>query len=1006
MEDRYEFIEREDESISSGETEILLDQEDQWQKLYQADDSHGFRQWDTEQIFDDPEPFMNAVKEIHVIPDYYFVLNYLMVRVKLALSNENRKGFFKYLEAGNFPDSHFLVNLSEECQELLRTDCADGQKIFSDLDFDTIWLQLVWKMDAIFRKNGNEDPIDWIGFFRGIVTNFTFDYLKQIAFGMHMSLSDYDVFLRKVLRRTYINFYDREEIFIYLVLKYADQMGIPQYFAAYRTLKTLYSSQAVEETENNEEPEILRAFEEYLLEPDAFKGSEIEKREMEQLARKEKSENPTIYIRSKMDYLICHLEENFFEQADQNLLLYLKQVEKKYRKLSNQEIQRTAILRFQKLWEELKDKMGKSEDFRRRLQEDRNGAGGTAHGLDENGIFQAELMVHYPPGKDLILPAGTEFRTTSMIESVSGSAEAIFQTREEQVLPKADQDYVLIHVKALQENNPLKIKGVKFNEFVSDEFLENLRKRGETVTEIEPEEEALKKVIRKIHVGSKLRFTSKENKLNRGILELECAIGTYIPAGTIFSFRIHDFTFSYETVEPETNEEYEKANLRRYEVRLTPRISWDEASFMEEKGEPLSLLEPLDGVSAVTQKGFNLYYGGKVLVSAEREATLTLDMRFTLNGHGSTIFQPKQETVLSKKKDRFQASVSLIPSSFTPLKKGTFIPSGSNLQVIPPPGGELPKGLLRAYTGRSNMLALFQEGREHLLTLLCTKECHIPENTVFRYEYGGYSYDFILEETFSRSTFLSAKVSAKWINQKEFEERLFDLYDGNEPGDPISRDFIRSNAVFQSSCTDLAHVYMPKRITLTYNRSDRKRSFEYQMGNTFLMRQIYNLPDLFAGGIDYYVGFPDMGEDFFLNTGYFKQTKITQGVLNKLLNNGNADQAPSGQRSLSLSEDRLRNLLLTLKFIDYVWFDLGLFSNGNSFQKSMESKRQQVNYKYRVSDFITESADEELLRCGMMPFSIVSFPYDRFLALLLQSDDPGGLFQTIWSPNDFRKEEF
>lgn len=206
--------------VTSGETRQLEELTGDWKSLYEEKEevSQWYRGgtvpehpsetfWTYEQVFENPGPFFDAVSRQRVIPRYKYVINYLLIHCMVPMSRKHRKAYWDFLEEARL---------------------------------EQIPAMLSGKVKRRFEENGfSLRPADktWELYFSKLIKQFQYGYLRDLALGFHMEIQDLDVFLNKVLKRSRMNFYEKEEAFLYLVLKCG---GDRRYFDAFGCLKELY----------------------------------------------------------------------------------------------------------------------------------------------------------------------------------------------------------------------------------------------------------------------------------------------------------------------------------------------------------------------------------------------------------------------------------------------------------------------------------------------------------------------------------------------------------------------------------------------------------------------------------------------------------------------------------------------------------------------------------------------------------------------------------------------
>lgn len=813
-------------TISSGETEQLEQLQEEWFKLYQEDNNIDlYTRWSYDQVMENPAPFLEEIRKLKVIPAYRYVVNYLMMRWMPAIGEADRKGLIRYLEAGDL--------LKQERGSSAQR--AGGEPVSkSGLEsYAGIYQALVRRLDQSFRENGYQEAVDWNTFFRELVEGFDYEKLKFLALGVHMPVNDFEIFLCKVLRRAHINFYDRDEVLLYLTLEYGDDLGYGRYFDAYRRLCEGYPAVSKEQA--------AALLEEYPPEED----------------------NWTEAVRNQLTALD---KDGLFEGRNEEINRFFQENACRKQRLDNREFARTAANEFYSLWEELKERLDDSGEITRMLKEDK-----LLKKEQGRERFVRTMTIQYDPEKTLSLSRGTRFTCRTLVRAADGEDTAVFAATKDEILPAAETEVVEVRVRALlseEEFEGMFERGLKKvlkkkAQFVSGELLKNEH------VEIEAEEATPGSGISSIDVGEKVRFAQAAGKKNEGVLAVRCKVGTFFPRGTRFHFVLAGYTFTYESIED--------ANTAVFRIPVRPLTRWGDGQ------------------------------------SKSRTGNLCAKKHMPLKVRGG---------------------------------------EGDGLQ-----------GFLLAETGKSGSLGLFWEGQpENFIQVTGEKTLRIPRGTVFVYEYEGQEYEFACMEETDKKPFAEADIEVEWLNVQEFQKTAD--ASGTGSADTKGVEFIASDTEFEAELKHIYRAYTRKRAALYPGREDMASEQELQSSVSAVLRYIYTVEKGKEGNRTHYEGFPEYGEDFFLNTKIFKDTRITWSLLS----------------SLTGDEERLRNLILTLEFLKFVWDDDVYGDNANML----------------IADFETE-ADREMIACGFQPFYRRGYPYDGFLALLLNCDEPLALFQAIWS---------
>lgn len=506
--------------IFSGETELLKQVQSEWYRLYEADEGTQEedipQRWSYEQVLEEPKIFLDAVKQIKNIPAYRYVINYLLLKTGLKVEKSVQRDFADFIAERKF---------------------YDASQVSDKSDVQELWQVLSFRLDSLYSQNGYRGNMDWIGFFSELVESFSYDFLKRLALGVHMPLEDFEIFLTKVLKRSNINFYDRDEIFVYLTLKYADSCGYGAYYQAYERLCELYP------------------IKEDIIEP-PWPGW--------------KDHLSTGRLRNELQARVSRIGSSVFEETNAELEDYLAYVAW----LQSSKISRTAKERFHILWNGLKERWEESGELTEIIRSEREKRK-NAEGTD---VFCRELTVVYDSTEECVLPAGTEFMAKTLKASIKGDNTAIFRLPQEQVLPAVSTKSVEVKVRALMPEaeftsakeilsakKVLQIFGKRVPQFMKEAYFEKLEKKNLSIREgnqkkkkRKPEiafsrmkacAKKMEKDIEDIKIQSGLLFSENSDKKNVGILQVECKKGTNFPKGTQFYFKLEEVEFRYESLE-------------------------------------------------------------------------------------------------------------------------------------------------------------------------------------------------------------------------------------------------------------------------------------------------------------------------------------------------------------------------------------------------------------------------------------------------------------------------
>lgn len=236
------------ELLTTGETEILTQRQDEFYRLFsqideELDDLEAVWEYDTD-TFDVNEAkqlFFDKVGEIHSIPPYKYILKYLFLHYRLAINKEYETGFWNYLENDTWTIGR-KISADEvmSFREKLIRAYEENISLYMDEDYQMLLSVLVYYLQIEYQCNGIKREIKWTKYLKKMLFHFEVKYLNELALALHMEYPIYRVFRKKVLKHSEMNFYDRESIFLYLVLKYGNVCGMYRFFDAYQMLNELY----------------------------------------------------------------------------------------------------------------------------------------------------------------------------------------------------------------------------------------------------------------------------------------------------------------------------------------------------------------------------------------------------------------------------------------------------------------------------------------------------------------------------------------------------------------------------------------------------------------------------------------------------------------------------------------------------------------------------------------------------------------------------------------------
>lgn len=522
--------------LTSGETEGLEQLQDEWISLYndKNDLSISSNRWDYESVMENPEPFLQEVAKLKVVPRYKYVLNYLLVKMKLGIGRENLKRLYDYLENEDFPVPEELTREEErEFYERMQFERADDVPVMDTETLRVLWKILSKRTNELFVQNGYKKRGPWEKYFCKMITDFDFQKLTDMAWGLKMPLMDFNIFLNKVLKRSALNVYNRDEVLIYITIKYCNEQGCNSYFDAYKQLEKLYPEMTEYNSKMNEdESEII---------------CDID-------------DEDTASLRKELDSIL-NKQDTLIDEAIPELEEYFKTVGYLNKKLKQKKRARFSEKRFRELWDNIYDEIqGELGRYEESIQEEKQES--DTEKEDDNKT-ERTITVEYPAGKDVFLRKGLTLYCDTKVASVEGEKRTSFYLTEDVTLPAKTWCEQVVDVKAISPQSKLedlkKTKWAKDSKFASKYVTEKCDVQGTFY--ICANDEKLRGSIRQIQKGENLVFVAPDMKKTPGKLILTCEFGTCIPKGTLFAFDLEGVTFEYETMEAVTCSQFAETDI-------------------------------------------------------------------------------------------------------------------------------------------------------------------------------------------------------------------------------------------------------------------------------------------------------------------------------------------------------------------------------------------------------------------------------------------------------------
>ena len=530
-----------DLGVHSGETQELNIAYECFENLYQdeevTEDAAAGNLWDdtmTHWESDDLEgsgdarPFFDNMKSIRYVPASSFILSYLAFKNSFPVSRDDlnrlnafaeefsskyaseteaaKRKEFKKIMTGRLPVTK--TGEPEPVESLLR-ELAERVRLrmtfFKELDNIT--------------KNGK-----WTEYFRGMLFSFDFSYLRDIAFAFDMDSQQFDVFLNKVLRRTWTNYFNREEILTHIVLQYSDSV---QYTAdRFQLYNDLCDKYKVRKTKAGH--------------PEAF-----EKVKSEDAASKMVQEK----VESMLTKIDLSGEDVFGYSPELHDILDWVYDRRKVLKRSAERVFNDELRKLlDKLSVEIKEQLSnKAEDVK-------DGA--------DSGQKCSPLTMKYFAASDCVIRKGQRLIGNSNIRENGLAVEVIYETTEDVHLTAERRKKISVRVDPI--TNPL-LNADSSAKNVKEKHVEGLFRLDSLPSsspryEVTDQYSSAEPLKLEVHPGNALHFTADE-KAKKGTIDIICAPGTVIYKGTVLSFTYKGRAYQYRVRKDESAEFYSTVQL-------------------------------------------------------------------------------------------------------------------------------------------------------------------------------------------------------------------------------------------------------------------------------------------------------------------------------------------------------------------------------------------------------------------------------------------------------------
>lgn len=364
----YELVKEETLLSSDGETQDFAKMQSQFNMML-GEDAINYNPIDEKvdvwcfEILHEKEDakkkLFDKVDKIEEIPVYRHMLMFLLLNHKLAIGEDNMKGLWNYLEKNSKKlkiKTVYSVGEETAFREKLKRDIDQSPCEFDNKMYDMLLAILANNVKEAYVKNGYGGDFTSEKFVRLILKPSEGD-IHNLALAYQMDYTFLRVFRKKILKKSGINFFDRNQILLSFVIKYSRSCGEYKYFEALKKLEEKYPKTKAEKKK--------------LTEEEKQKEKEEKKRKKKELKEKNEKEvnnkaNTTVIRNELTKYLEKEgsLKEEFrkdffnVEVVDTYIATVLKTIDM----LEKSKKERTAEVLFNKYWEKFEKRLTDSNE--------------------------------------------------------------------------------------------------------------------------------------------------------------------------------------------------------------------------------------------------------------------------------------------------------------------------------------------------------------------------------------------------------------------------------------------------------------------------------------------------------------------------------------------------------------------------------------------------------------------------------------------------------------------
>lgn len=979
--------------FSMGESECLQEQQDyDWLELYEKE--NGMKE--VHRLIDDGtfsvNDFLDAIKHLKVIPPYRYVIGYcwkllekdMCLEVEWNIKKEQMDKFVDYIRQGKMPDDIQAVPYND----LEKLFNSENVKEFKENGCKKIWYAMIAKLDSLFQENGYIGKgSEWKEIFCSYVKEISYEQLRELALGTHMSIEDFQKLLFTVLKRRNTNFFDKEEVLLYLVLKYGDGYG--KYGELYRSLEMLYKT-----SELYEESEV--SVEKLQVKVKALK-EELSHRKCRNTLKEELKPDMDIVsedflnaVGAKIQFVHTE-EENMTEKIKDSIQdicvgenLYFAQNMVTAKEIgilevvcaTELEIPKGSIFEFsvngeKYQYESIEEvQAGKTEIVKMDLDD-------LVEKKDRIKLFkeydkELSLFLRQRKYDNKKIIEGIRKRTAEKIFSdiwkVLDTVKRIRQEQEECMFVGIPDEEESFYVNTA-DTERIQTLQIAYN---PDKKITILKGTKYSVKSKLKDKEAILKVLEN-KILSKKRNEIIEIKVKALMTEKDFTAikekSTLLEALSEKTFIKQEFLEENKIVFKVLDEKI-KENV--FKIQVGKGVRYKESKKSLNQGTlnilcPIGTFIPKGTRFAFEIDGYMFPYesieeGGR----KEKEILeVPVKLRMLENGEKEKkeILETPVKMPMKEKVDRKQEDDTVVKAlSKKKLIKQKFLDENHiTLKVVevPTKTNEKTHSTLKDIQERIYEITIGKEGiskvseKEGKLNIMCKLGTSIPKGTKFAFQLGEHTFTYeSTEERMVLEKQVEDSIQVEWVNIDEFEE----IKESES-----RKDIVESDTVICDIAGEYK-IYTLKPMVLGKTKKEKSEDSN-KLKKREVVRYIYGQETENKRKISEYKGIPKYGSEYFLNSELFKKTYLSERII-------------YGENFCN--EEQLRNMILTMTFFEFAIVDGKVWD-----EVDMETFVQMV--------------DERMDECGFMPYYRRGFPYDAFIGYLLRCSDPLRVFQGIWN---------